>query len=101
MSTGRENGKAYITGAGIGKWRRGNKPLSSATSSCDMDLHSGKVVMNDDKLVLYESLIRASLVLIFSVALIVGALGLVVISQTFMRQAVTNSQFLSQSITSE
>ena len=57
--------------------------------------------MNDDKLVLYESLIRASLVLIFSVALIVGALGLVVISQTFMRQAVTNSQFLSQSITSE
>lgn len=66
-----------------------------------MDLHSRKVVMNDDKLVLYESLIRASLVLIFSVALIVGALGLVVISQTFMRQAVTNSQFLSQRITSE
>ena len=57
--------------------------------------------MNDDKLVLYESLIRASLVLIFSVALIVGALGLVVISQTFMRQAVTNSQFLSQRTTSE
>ena len=57
--------------------------------------------MNDDKLVLYESLIRASLILIFSVALIVGALGLVVISQTFMRQAVTNSQFLSQRITSE
>ena len=57
--------------------------------------------MNDDKLVLYESLIRASLVLIFSVALIVGALSLVVISQTFMRQAVTNSQFLSQRITSE
>ena len=66
-----------------------------------MDLHSRKVVMNDDKLVLYESLIRASLVLIFSVALIVGALSLVVISQTFMRQAVTNSQFLSQRITSE
>jgi hypothetical protein len=57
--------------------------------------------MNDDKLVLYESLIRASLVLIFSVALIVGALGFVVISQTFMRQTVTNSQFLSQRITSE
>jgi hypothetical protein len=66
-----------------------------------MDLHNGKVVMNDEKLVLYESLIRASLVLIFSVALIVGAVGLVVISQTFMRQAVTNSQFLSQRITSE
>src|SRR5688572_13235264 len=80
---------------------RGNKPATSATSSSGMDLHSGKVVMNDDKLVLYESLIRASLVLIFGVALIVGALGLVVISQTFMRQAVTNSQFLSQRITSE
>ncbi len=51
--------------------------------------------MNDDKLVLYESLIRASLVLIFSVALMVGALGLVVISQTFMRQAITNSQFVA------
>ena len=61
----------------------------------------GRVAMNDDKLVLYESLIRASLILIFSVALIVGALGLVVISQTFMRQAVTNSQFLSQRITAE
>ena len=57
--------------------------------------------MNDDKLLLYESLIRASLVLIFSVALVVGALGLVMISQTFMRQAVTNSQFLSQRITAE
>lgn len=57
--------------------------------------------MNDDKLFLYESLIRASLVLIFSVALIVGALGLVAISQVFMRQAVTDSQFMSQRITSE
>lgn len=57
--------------------------------------------MNDDKLVLYESLIRASLVLVFSVALIFGALGLVVISQTFMRQAVTNSQFLATRISSK
>jgi hypothetical protein len=57
--------------------------------------------MNDDKLVLYESIVRASLVLIFSVALIVGASGLVLISQTFMRQAITNSHFLSQRITSE
>jgi len=57
--------------------------------------------MNDDKLILYESLIRASLLLIFSVALIVGACGLVVISQTFMRQAVTNSQFLSQRMPAE
>lgn len=57
--------------------------------------------MNDEKLVLYESLIRASLVLIFSVALIVGALGLVAISQVFMREAVTNSQFLSQRVTPE
>ena len=57
--------------------------------------------MNDDKLVLYESLIRASLLLIFSVALIVGAWGLVMISQTFMRQAVTNSQFLSQRMPAE
>ena len=51
--------------------------------------------MNDEKLVLYESLIRASLVLIFSVALIVGAVGLVAISQTVMRQALTNSQFVA------
>jgi hypothetical protein len=51
--------------------------------------------MNDDKLALYESLIRASLVLIFSVALIVGTLGLVAISQMLMRQAVSNSQFVA------
>ena len=51
--------------------------------------------MNDDKLALYETLIRASLVLIFSVALIVGTLGLVAISQMLMRQAVTNSQFVA------
>ena len=51
--------------------------------------------MNDDKLVLYESLIRASLVLIFSVALIVGTLGLVAISQMLMQQTVENSQFVA------
>ena len=51
--------------------------------------------MNDDKLVLYESLIRASLLLIFSVALIVGTLGLVAISQMLMQQTVANSQFVA------
>ena len=51
--------------------------------------------MNDDKLVLYESLIRASLVLIFSVALVVGTLGLVAISQMLMQQTVANSQFVA------
>jgi hypothetical protein len=60
-----------------------------------MDLHSGKGFMNDEKLVLYESLIRASLALIFSVALVVGTLGLIVISRTLMRQAITNSQFVA------
>ena len=51
--------------------------------------------MNDEKLVLYESLIRASLLLIFSVALIVGTLGLVAISQMLMQQTVANSQFVA------
>ena len=51
--------------------------------------------MNDDKLVLYEFLIRASLVLIFSVALIVGTLGLVAISQMLMQQTIANSQFVA------
>ena len=60
-----------------------------------MPLHDWKGVMNDEKLVLYESLIRASLVLIFSVALIVGTLGLVTISQMLMKQAVTNSQVVA------
>jgi len=41
--------------------------------------------MNDEKLVLYESLIRASLALIFSDALVVGTLGLLVILRTLMR----------------
>jgi len=51
--------------------------------------------MNDEKLVLYESLIRASLMLIFSVALLLGTLGLIVISKTVMQQTVANSQFVA------
>jgi hypothetical protein len=51
--------------------------------------------MNDDKLALYESLIRASLVLIFSVALIVGTFGLISISRMLMGQAIANSQFVA------
>lgn len=49
--------------------------------------------MNDEKLLLYESLIRASLILIFVIALSVGTFGLVVISRMFVQQAVTNSGF--------
>jgi hypothetical protein len=49
--------------------------------------------MNDDKLALYESLIRASLALIFLIALSVGAFGLVAISQMLMREAVANRAF--------
>ena len=51
--------------------------------------------MNDDKLALYESLIRASLILIFIFALSVGTFGLVAISQMLVRQAVANSQFVN------
>lgn len=51
--------------------------------------------MNDEKLVLYESLIRASLMLIFSVALLMGTLGLIVISKTVMQQTVAHSQFVA------
>jgi hypothetical protein len=49
--------------------------------------------MNDDKVALYESLIRASLVLIFVIALSVGTFGLVVISQMLIQQAVAASVF--------
>ncbi|HET8782722.1 MAG TPA: hypothetical protein VFM63_09900 [Pyrinomonadaceae bacterium] len=49
--------------------------------------------MKDDKLALYESLIRASLIFIFIVALSMGTFGLVVISQMLMRQAVANATF--------
>ena len=49
--------------------------------------------MKDDKAALYESLIRASLILIFIVALSMGTFGLVAISQMLMRQAVANSPF--------
>lgn len=51
--------------------------------------------MNKDKLALYESLIRASLVLIFLVALTVGTFGVVAISQRLMRHAVPRPQFLN------
>ena len=49
--------------------------------------------MNDDKLALYESLIRASLALIFLVALSVGAFGLVAISHILMQQAIARPAF--------
>lgn len=46
--------------------------------------------MNDAK---YESLIRASLVLIFIIALSVGTFGLVVISKMLMQQALAAPPF--------
>ena len=49
--------------------------------------------MNDDKVALYESLIRASLVLIFIIALSVGAVGLVAISKMLMQQALAAPPF--------
>ena len=49
--------------------------------------------MKDDKLALYESLIRASLAFIFVIALSVGAFGLVAISQMLVEQAVANPVF--------
>ena len=49
--------------------------------------------MNDDKLAFYESVIRASLALIFVIALSVGAFGLVAISQMLLEQAAANSAF--------
>ena len=51
--------------------------------------------MNDDKLVLYEALVRASFVLIFFVALSVGTFGLITISRMLLQQAVANSQFVA------
>ena len=49
--------------------------------------------MNDDKLALYESLIRASLVLIFIIALSVGTFGLLAISKIVMQQALAAPAF--------
>jgi hypothetical protein len=51
--------------------------------------------MNKDKLELYESLIRGSLVLVAVVALTVGAFGVIAISQMLMRQAVPTPTFLN------
>ena len=49
--------------------------------------------MKDDKLALYESLIRASLLLILIVSLTVGTCGLIVISRMLMQQAVAAPAF--------
>jgi hypothetical protein len=50
--------------------------------------------MNDDKVALYESLIRASLVLIFFIALTAGVVGTITISKMLMHQAIHNSGFI-------
>ena len=55
--------------------------------------------MNDDKLVLYEALVRASFVVIFFVALSVGTFGLIAISRMLLQQAVANSQFVAAEAT--
>ena len=52
--------------------------------------------MNDDKVALYESLIRASLVLIFFIALTAGAVGTITISKMLMHQAVPTPAFSIQ-----
>jgi hypothetical protein len=51
--------------------------------------------MNKDKLESYESLIRASLVLVFVVALTVGTFGVIAISQILMRQTVPTPMLLN------
>lgn len=57
--------------------------------------------MDKDKLDLYESLIRASLALIFVVALSVAVLGVIAISQMFLRQAIPAPSFLYTDSVSE
>lgn len=49
--------------------------------------------MKDNKLLVYESLVRASLILIFIMSLSVGTVGLVVISRMLMQEAVANTPF--------
>ena len=51
--------------------------------------------MSKEKLDLYESLIRASLALVFVVALSVAVIGVIAISQMFMREAVPAPTFLN------
>ena len=49
--------------------------------------------MKDNKLLVYESVVRASLILIFIMSLSVGTVGLVVISRMLMQEAVANTPF--------
>ena len=49
--------------------------------------------MKDNKLLVYESLVPASLKLIFIMSLSVGTVGLVVISRMLMQEAVANTPF--------
>ena len=51
--------------------------------------------MSKEKLDLYESLIRASLALVFVVALSVALIGVIAISQMFMWEAVPAPSFLN------
>jgi len=57
--------------------------------------------MSKEKLELYESLIRASLALIFVVALSLAAVGVIAISQMFMRQAISAPMLLDADSVSE
>ncbi len=57
--------------------------------------------MSKNKLDLYESLIRASLALIFVVALTVATVGVIAISQILMRQNVSAPKLLNTDSFSE
>ena len=57
--------------------------------------------MSKENLELYESLIRASLALIFVVALSLAAVGVIAISQMFMRQAISAPMLLDADSVSE
>ena len=59
----------------------------------------GRVVMKDDKVALYAALIRASLILIFIVALSAGTFGLVAISHMLIQHMAPRPEFLSADIT--
>ena len=55
--------------------------------------------MKDDKVALYEALIRASLILIFIVALSAGTFGLIAISHMLIQPAVPRAGSLSADVT--
>lgn len=75
----------------------GNNLNSSATSSFGIkNLTIRGIVMNNNRMAFYESLVRLSFILIFMFALAVGTIGTISICRMLMQSHIPRPEFVTR-----